>query len=129
MSVVSLRVKRHEDFYNNNMMHGHHHFYGTHPMSNGQNRHRGQQGHHGGPHRQEIILHPALFGPAQGPSRRPVPNLLPRGPPHFNPPLLGPRPSMGPPPPPGQSGPDPYVEEQIEMLAEKIEGLEGLITS
>merc|ERR1712001_761838 len=37
----------------------------------------------------------------------------------------GPRPSMGPPPPPGHAGPDPFVEEQIEMLAEKIEGLEG----
>ena len=142
-SAAALTTEDHADLYNNNiiniMMHGHH-FYGTHPMSNGQNRrtgaahHHGGQAHgHGGQHRggggggQEIILHPALFGhhsPASGP-RRPVPNLLPRGPPHYNPPLLGPRPSMGPPPPPSSSGPDPFVEEQIEMLAEKIEGLEG----
>merc|ERR1712141_758487 len=66
-----------------------------------------------------------MGGPGGPGPRRPVPNLLPRHPPHFNPPLLGPRPSMGPPPPPGHAGPDPFVEEQIEMLAEKIEGLEG----
>ena len=35
--------------------------------------------------------------------------------------------SLGPPQAggPGPSGPDPFVEEQVEMLAEKIEGLEG----
>ena len=136
---MSPTIENVQDFYNNNtanpavitaispMMHGHH-FYGTHPMSNGQNRRGGGNGgHHGraGQGRQEIILHPALFGPGGPGPRRPVPNLLPRHPPHFNPPLLGPRPSMGPPPPPGHAGPDPFVEEQIEMLAEKIEGLEG----
>lgn len=101
---------------NNNIVIMHHPYYRTHPVANG-----GQGGHNRRPPRppgghQEVILHPALFGP---PPRRPVPNLLPR---YSAPPLLGPH---GPGPGPGPPGHDPFIEEQVEVLAEKIEGLEG----
>ncbi len=100
------------------------HYYRTHPVMAGMggghqpgpNRGRGPpQGVHRGS--QEIILHPALFGHQP---RRAVPNLLPR----YAPPLMGP-PAGGPGPPPGPGGSDPFIEEQVEVLAEKIEGLEG----
>ena len=59
------------------------------------------------------------------------------GPPEMPGSPWGPRPGIpgitgGPPPPPGPSpgpgpgpGSDPFIEEQVEMLAEKIDGLEG----
>jgi len=90
------------------------------------------------PQGQGVIYHPALFGPVAGPGRgpaRPVPNLRPRPP--------GPRREAlafasgagnGRPPPPrshahahGQAPPsrDPFLEEQVEVLHDKMEGLEG----
>ena len=121
---------------NNNIVMMQHHYYRTHPASNGghggghggrrnQNGQPGRGGHSGqGPGRghQEIILHPALFG---GAPPRPMPNLLPR---YAPPQLMGPPGGPGPPPPGHHGGPpreDPFIEEQVEVLAEKIEGLEG----
>ena len=107
------------------------HYYRTHPAGNGRGRlgvgPPGRPSPAGGPPEgggaggQAVILHPALFGPTVR-QNRPVPNLLPR---YAAPPYLhGPPPPGGPghgPPPPN----DPFIEEQVEMLAEKIEGLEG----
>ena len=109
------------------------HYYRTHPAANGSGRAGrmaagpppGRPSPAGAPPEQAVILHPALFGPAVR-QNRPVPNLLPR--------YAAPVPAyLGPPPPGGAGGPagpggpgqDPFIEEQVEMLAEKIEGLEG----
>ena len=106
------------------------HYYRTHPAGNGGGG-RGRMGHGppgrpspagGPPDPQAVILHPALFGPTVR-QTRPMPNLLPR---YAAPPYLhGPPPGGQALPPPGGHPNDPFIEEQVEMLAEKIEGLEG----
>ena len=108
------------------------HYYRTHPAVNGQGRAGrmppgpGRPSPAGAPPEQAVILHPALFGPAVR-QNRPVPNLLPRyaAPAYLGPPPGGPGGPGGPPGGPGVPGHDPFIEEQVEMLAEKIEGLEG----
>ena len=93
-----------------------------------------------------VIFHPALFGSNVGPrpqQQRPVPNLRPRQPPppHQEALMYGGRIALPPPgggrggggggggghggpgPPPNQH--DPFLEEQVEILHEKMEGLEG----
>ena len=100
-----------------------------------------------GRHQPDIILHPALFGPTVN-SQRPihpqvVPNVIPpdkRPSPSYLPALPPPPRSShtGNPPIPQRGIPrgvplgsggipanDPFIEEQVDMLAEKIESLEG----
>jgi hypothetical protein len=92
-----------------------------------------------------VIFHPALFGTNVGGPRphqpRPMPNLRPRQPPpHQDALMYGGNLSIAPPgggrggggggggPPPSQQPPqshDPFLEEQVEILHEKMEGLEG----
>ena len=118
-----------------------HPYYQTHPSLNHgihdtrvgrQNRNgQGQANKQGC--QQEVNLHPAFFGGTPPRSMgRAVPNLLPR---FVGPVMAGPSGiPRGPCPAPQvprdhQSGPsgagDPFLEEQVEVLAEKIEGLEG----
>ena len=102
-----------------------------------------------GRHQPDIILHPALFGPTVSsqrsihppvvpnvipPEKRPSPSYLPALPP---PPRSSQQSANQPPIPQrgiprgiplgagGLPGGDPYIEEQVDMLAEKIESLEG----
>merc|ERR1711997_772362 len=127
---------------NNSIVMMQHHYYRTHPVSSNHGSHEGAGGrrsHNGQAHaqdpgcQQEMILHPALFGGT--PPRtmgRAVPNLLPR----YNATIMGPLsripsgPGAGSQVPrgnhSGQGGTgDPFLEEQVKVLAEKIEGLEG----
>ena len=94
----------------------------------------------------DIILHPALFGPTVAsqrsvhppvvpnvipPEKRPSPSYLPALPPpprsshSGNPPIPQRGIPRGLPPGGGIPTGDPFIEEQVDMLAEKIESLEG----
>ena len=94
----------------------------------------------------DIILHPALFGPTVSsqrsvhpqvvpnvipPEKRPSPSYLPALPPpprssqSGNPPIPQRGIPRNLPPGGGIPGGDPFIEEQVDMLAEKIESLEG----